>query len=154
TLPARVLEAIITLYTLERNIWLIPAGGRLVVNRVAAVANIIMDYQNEMGLGDEKDDDEDGHRKQQALKIRTVGSIARKDLHLQTQKSSIGTRARQVVWDEARIEGLRRRYGLADDDWLNELADVVRKRYDWRQIYGLEGDDNGNGVPERQASFV
>jgi hypothetical protein len=57
---------------------------------------------------------------------KKVGEIARKQLQLQTTRSSAVNGRYEVVWNESRITGLRKRYGIDDA----RLTDICAAIYD------------------------
>jgi hypothetical protein len=59
---------------------------------------------------------------------RKVGSIVRKQFHLRTERSSRHRRAFVAIWDETRIDALRRRFGI-DEEMETGIVNVLRSRF-------------------------
>lgn len=133
TIPSKVLEALIVLWTLETG-WQVRETDQLIIKRVAMVANILMDYEN----AQETSGDDGGGQGDKQLKPKTTGNVVRKDLQLKTARSKASHRAYQVVWDETRVMALRRRYGLEDEEWIDYIIPVVTDRLDVKGIYGFD----------------
>lgn len=125
TLAARVIEAIWKIYKApDLRIKFLEKDGNgeeyILVGNVAYIANQIVDEMNK--LGDEEDEDTatdgQGHtyklkgpgKKKDALTARGVGSIIRNELQLDVRKRM--NTGYPVYWDETRMEGLAKRYGV------------------------------------------
>jgi uncharacterized protein (UPF0147 family) len=120
TLTARVLEAIVGLRAIANDDGMEPEPV-MTMKTIAQAVNALIDSEND---GDEEDEDKRRDNKQ--VTPHKVGHIIRKELHLKTERSSQVGRAYVVVWDEARITALRKRFGL-EDEWLTEIVKTLRQ---------------------------
>lgn len=104
TMASKVLEALLALAA--------QAGGAeeadLSVGNICEKVNWLVDYENYGHLLDTS------RAKGERIKARGIGSIIKNHLHLKTDRNS-QTRRYQVVWDERRIDALKRRFGLDDE---------------------------------------
>ncbi len=123
TLPAKVLEAVVGAYELRAS------RGEdeplLTVGEVTRACNILIDTENAQGQAPKAEGDDAGQRKGE-VSSHKVGGIVRKVLHLGTKRDSRAGRAYVVVWDEARVTALRKRFGL-DEEWVEEIVGVLRE---------------------------
>ncbi len=115
TLTSKVLDALVGLQELSVGL-----TQDLPLMRVARAANVLIDVENR-GQADEVED-EGADRKR--LTPRKIGSIVRKQLHLQTERSGEG-RTFVVRWDELRVLALRKRFGI-DEEWLGHTVGVLK----------------------------
>jgi hypothetical protein len=122
TLTAKVLEAIVGVYELEREA---SAGAMLTVGKVAKATNVLIDTEN--SGKDEVEVEAEGKDKKQ-VNAHKIGHVIRKQLHLKTERSTAAGRAYVVEWNGERIAALRKRFGL-DDEWMAEVTEVLRKAF-------------------------
>jgi len=115
TLTAKVLEAIVAQWQIENDKE--EKARDMSLKTLAHRADQLMDFEN-------LDDDEEYQGRR--LTGKKVGEIARKQLQLQTTRSSAVNGRYEVVWNESRITGLRKRYGIDDA----RLTDICAAIYD------------------------
>jgi hypothetical protein len=121
TLTARVLEALVGLYWMDIEDHRVPPN--LTVKRVSKATNVVIDFENEEGQTDEEE--EGGGQQALRVKPKKVGEVVRKQLHLRTKRRADAGRAYCVQWDEARIEAMRKRFGV-DKEALTQIIQVLR----------------------------
>jgi hypothetical protein len=113
TLTAKVLEAVVGQWEIENEK---EEGKRdMSLKTLAHRADQLMDFENL---------DEDEEYQGRRLTGKKVGEIARKQLQLQTARSSQMNGRYEVVWNEARVVGLRKRYGI-DDARLRDICAAI-----------------------------
>lgn len=78
----------------------------LSLKRIAVIVNA--------KIAEENDDQADDKAETKRVKNRRIASIARDELQLRVERMTTGSRAMGILWDEERIEALKRRYGLMD----------------------------------------
>lgn len=120
TLTARVLEALVGLYWMDIEDKRVPPN--LTVKRVARAVNVLIDFENEEGQAEE---DEEGGEQALRVKPKKVGEVVRKQLHLKTERRSDAGRAYVVLWDEERLEAMRKRFGV-DKEALTQIIQVLK----------------------------
>lgn len=113
TLTAKVLEAIVAQWEIENE--KDEAHRDMSLKTLAHRADQLMDFEN-------LDDDEEYQGRR--LTGKKVGEIARKQLQLQTARSSQVNGRYEVVWNDTRITGLRKRYGI-DDARLRDICAAI-----------------------------
>lgn len=115
SIAARVVEAMWKIYRypdLRKSLVSKAENGEeyMMVGEVRRIANEIMDEMNQAGEADEEEDEGKRKGKKEELSARGVGAIIRNTLQLQVgQRRGNGY---PVYWDQARMEGLARRYGV------------------------------------------
>lgn len=108
-LVERTLQAIIALWHLD------VAKGRepnLKVGRVATAVNTLDTHLDGRGLT--------------PVTARKVGGVARRDLGLETRRSSTYTRAFEIVPNRERLNTLRKRFGL-EKDYVLSLVEALKR---------------------------
>ena len=117
TIAARVVEAIWKIYKYPDLRLLMlhkdEAGLEyMMVGDVKKIANEIMDEMNSSGDDEEADEDKKDKRRKKGdeLTARGVGSIVRNELQLKVGRRRMS--GFPVIWDEIRMTGLAKRYGL------------------------------------------
>ncbi|HUT20352.1 MAG TPA: hypothetical protein VM366_14445, partial [Anaerolineae bacterium] len=107
-LTVKVLEALIGLAALHRE-----ADPHhppvLPIKAIVTAANLLADQED-------------------LITPRKVGSIVRKQLHLRTERSGKHNGSFVAIWDETRIDALRRRFGI-DEEMETGIMDVLRSRF-------------------------
>jgi len=131
TLTAKVLDAVVGLQGMTEGTKL-----ALSLKSIAAATNILIDVENaEHEVGEGKGEEDGGSKKSEKnenrVKARKIGSILRRTLHLTTERGAQG-RAYQMLWDQERIDALRRRFGM-DDDWLQRTVEILREHLEAEQ---------------------
>jgi len=118
TLVAKVLEALTVQWYLEQNKELrerdlstLTITGR--VNQLIDFENFGYDDYLKKHFGDKK-----------AVTDRKIGSVLRRNLQLQSMRSSVFNGRHVVEWNEERVETLRKRYGV-NDERLVTLLEIV-----------------------------
>jgi len=107
-LPAKVLDAVVGLQGKREG-----TRTSLPVKAITAATNILLDADDESEKGENR------------ITPRKIGSILRRTLHLATERAGQG-RAYHMLWDQERIDALRRRFGM-DDDRLQRTVQVLRE---------------------------
>lgn len=104
-LTSKILEIIVAQWQRESDI-----KGRLQdrdmsLKTIAQYCDQLMDYENL-----------DESRKYTGIQLtgKKVGNIVSKQLHLQTQHSPQLKGRYAIVWDQTRIDALRKQYGISD----------------------------------------
>lgn len=115
TLTAKVLEAIVAQWQIESDMKDRPEDRDVSLKTIAHRCDQLMDYENL-----DEDEEYTGRR----LTGKKVGDIARKQLHLQTRRSSQHGSRYVIVWHQTRINALRGRYGM-DDDRLQDVINII-----------------------------
>jgi DNA primase len=122
TLASKVLEAVVAQAEIEKSK---PEAQRdMTVNTIAGLVNDLINFENL---------DEDEEYEGKGVTSKKVGDVARKQLQLQTSRSSTHKGRYQVVLNEARIDGLRKRYGLDEERLetvIKTIIEVQSKRED------------------------
>lgn len=113
TLTAKVLEAIVAQWEIENDKE--EKTRDMSLKTLAHRADQLMDFENL---------DEDEEYQGRRLTGKKVGEIARKQLQLQTARSSQMNGRYEVVWNDARVTGLRKRYGI-DDARLRDICAAI-----------------------------
>lgn len=125
TLTSKVLEALVTVYYIDVMMYGVSLKFGPLVKRVAIATNAILDWENASGEADEEEDAKmRGGKKKVSPKL--IGSIVRRDLHLGTEQNTDRQKLARVLWDDDRVHALRKRYGLADDNWIEQRIEVVK----------------------------
>jgi hypothetical protein len=112
TIAARCVEALWKIYRypdLRKKYVQVTQDGveYIMIGDVRQIANEIMD---EMNRGPEEDEEDTKRRKKDALTARGVGHVIRNDLQLQVgQRRGNGF---PVFWDDLKMQGLGKRYGV------------------------------------------
>jgi hypothetical protein len=70
--------------------------------------NWLIDYEN-------WGDSEDGRPRDKQVTPKKIGSTLRNQLHLRTERGDSPRRGYQVIWDDGRVDALRKRFGLDDE---------------------------------------
>ena len=123
TLTARVLEALVGLWEMDLEMEEVPDTT---VKRVAKAVNILIDTENRANGEEEIIEEEKDKPRERSVTARKVGEIARKQLHLRTERRSDQGRAYMVIYEADRVDALRKRFGL-DDEWLGEIIGVLKR---------------------------
>jgi hypothetical protein len=130
TLAARVLEALVIQYELERNE---PDNAQdLSIGTIRHLVNMLIDFENADGDADKVARNSDrynpvtgAYNSKYGVHPRKVGSILKRELQLQTElKSDDPKRRYHVVYDPPRVETLCRRYGV-DDHAKVTLLEII-----------------------------
>jgi hypothetical protein len=139
TITSKVLEAICGLWFGDLQAG---EGPVLTVKRVAKAVNILIDTENqdENGAEPEEDNEEDeepqpkGRGRQRMrpgreLRVtpKKVGNVARKELHLRTERDNTLGHAYVIVYEHQRVEALRKRFGI-DEEWLRQIMATLRSK--------------------------
>lgn len=120
TLAAKVLEALIVQFHLNQTT---PVEDRdLSTLRITERVNQLIDFEN-YGYGEYIAKHLATDNK---VTDRKVGSVLRKQLQFQSERSGKFNGRHVVIWEEERAQALRKRYGL-DDDRLVNLLEIVNK---------------------------
>lgn len=130
TLTAKVLDAVVGVQALSPGFR--PA---IPLKEITAATNILIDAENEENAeedGGEEDEDTKKKGRDNRVKARKVGEILRKSLHLNTERGAEG-RTYQMLWDGARIDALKRRFGI-DEDWEERTQRLLREKMKPEQI--------------------
>jgi hypothetical protein len=137
TPTAKVLEAIVAQWDLEAQTEEDPGRRDLSLKTLAHRADQLMDFENL---------DEDEEYTGRKLTGRKVGEVARTQLQLQTARNSALNGRYCVQWDEARLAGLRARYGI-DDGRLQEIIAAIY------EMESREAEREANRVAAAQQGF-
>jgi len=121
TLTAKVLEALVGIHRLDQSFSDNP--DPITLKRLAKGVNALIDAEN--ATDEDEEEEEQKRSSDKRITPRKVGDIVRRQLHLRTERSSAAKRAYVVVWDEKRIEALRKRFGLASDEDLVGTAEIL-----------------------------
>jgi hypothetical protein len=124
SLACKVLEAVCVQIEQEKHK---PDGARdFSVTTITKLANLLADYEN-MGGDAPKVARARLEGTTSAMSPRGVGGILKADLRLRTEQVGQGKqRRRHVMYEPGRIEALRRRYGVSNDD-LVSLLEIVNE---------------------------
>jgi len=119
--------------------------GDLTMKAIAERVNRLIDYEN---YGDEGDEDEDKGRRKR-MTARGVGSAVKNELGLQREREP-HTRRYRVVWNETRLEALRKRFGLEEELLENTRQTLARleNRTADEALPGLEMPAESDGTRE------
>ncbi len=125
TLTAKVLEALVVQREMETGTD--PAHADFSMNTIAERVNQLVDFENLNGTSEafcKKHTQAVSLRdKREWIDARKVGDIIRKQLQLLTERRG-EQRRYHVVWNQARIDGLCKRYGI-DDTARQALLNVI-----------------------------
>jgi len=120
TLVSKVLEGLVVQYHLNQTA--AEAERDLSTLRITERVNQLIDFENH-GYDDYLAKHLATDNK---VTDRKVGSMLRKQLQFQSERSGRFNGRHVVVWEEERAQALRKRYGL-DDDRLVNLLEIVNK---------------------------
>jgi len=129
TLASKVLEVLVAEHQIASD------NGHeadLSLTVISQRVNWLIDFEN-------WGDDEGAKRGDKQVTPKKVGSTLRGQLHLRTERGQTAhRRGYQVIWDEGRIEGLRKRFGL-DDEMLVQVIQT---------LYEIEARETAKGQQE------
>jgi hypothetical protein len=124
SLAAKVLEAVVIQHALESGYKSDEKDWDLSTLTITERTNQLMDFENHGYDG--YLDVHFAAKNKTEVSDRKVGSTLRTKLQLVSERSSRFNGRHVVVWNPARIDGLRKRYGL-DDDRLCDLLEIVQQ---------------------------
>jgi len=129
TLANKVLEVLVAEYRIASDDGHEPD---LSLTTLSQKVNWLIDYEN-------WGEDETAKRGDRQVTPKKVGGTVRNGLHLRTERGATAhRRGYQVIWDEARIEGLRKRFGLDDE----ALVQIIQT------LYEIEARETAKGQQE------
>lgn len=114
TLASKVLEVLVAEHQIASDNGHAPD---LSLTTLSQRVNAMIDFEN-------WGEDEGAKRGDRQVTPKKIGSTLRNQLHLRTERGESPRRGYQVIWDQARVGALRKRFGL-DDEALVQVIQTL-----------------------------